>query len=197
MADNAWIVGVVTGLMSGLISGYLVWLITTRLPNKKRRTMIRKSLAARYALFRREVCQILLQAEDEDSDKFEVGPSAKELSHHEAFYSYYTVENTRHWYAAINGLHANRQYVRKLSDCMMAFRAELLMVMANVEIDDDKLFEHLTWFVVRLREECDRMESGCDMENVFMFLLRFMGRWSNMKGKVDDDYVEDLINSIK
>ena len=69
--------------------------------------------------------------------------------------------------------------------------------MSRVEINDDKLYEHLTWFVVRLREVCDGMGCACDMEDVLDFLFVFMGRWSQIDGKIDYDYVENLIKSLR
>ncbi len=189
----SWPNTIVFNLSVGYLSSTIFWILIVYLPEKSRRSLLRETLAMRYAEFKQEIVQTFIWASGESQNVQFIEELAKD---HIKFKEYFSSNKTR-WYNVLNGIQGSELRMSELLIAMKMFSSEVEYVLNNVPIDDPSIHSVLK----RLSENIFRLqESEADpydrVKYVGSFLWKILARWNNMEGQVEDDIIEKMIARI-
>jgi hypothetical protein len=182
-------------IVFNLSVGYLVtvffWLIVVYAPERRRRHLLRDNLIRRYHDFREDTIQILLWAAIGTHDS----TLPKELCDHRKFRAFF--DEKERWYAALNGLQGNKDWIDDLLLELELFSAEIAYILNNVSIQDQDVHS----FFKRLNENIYRLKNTSvysydQVKYLGNFLWGIHARWSFITGQLENDVIEDMIASL-
>ncbi|MCE4059972.1 hypothetical protein LXM60_07105 [Pandoraea sputorum] len=203
LVEGGWIEHILTALHSdqpilfNVAIGYLIsaffWWIVVDIPERRRREIIRNSLARCYFDFKESVVSLMLGAADGTISSNQVSLLA---SNHREFRAYFKENESRRLYDFVNAISGTL-----LSDLRLEFeklRAEVGYVLANVQIDDKSVHDGLK----RIQNVAFMLNNWSGyQDDPAKYLGReiwgLLARFSFADGYVDDDFIETLIARIK
>ena len=177
-----------------LAVGYLVsalfWLLVVYLPEHSRRRLLRENLSRRYQDFKESVLQILLWCSVGTHDS----RLPEELCDHRRFKEFFGSDDSRNWYAAMNGLQSNDDRMHELVLEIEVFADEIAYVLNNVNIQNarvHRLFKTLKENIYRLNHST--VYTADQVKYVGHFLWGVLARWSFVDGQREEDIIEETI----
>lgn len=180
-----------------LAVGYLVsalfWLIVVYVPERARRNVLRDNLGRRYRSFKEAALQILLWSSVGTHDS----RMPEELYDHRKFKEYFGADQSRNWYAAMNGLQENADRMRELRLELEIFADEVAYVLNNANIQDADVHR----FFKALKENIYRLNHSTvytydQVKYLGQFLWGVLACWSFIDGQREDDIIQKTIDRL-
>lgn len=171
----------------------IFWLIVVVLPEYQRRRILRENLSKQYQHFRLGVVGILLDA-SVGSYRMD---QAECLTDYKAFKDFFSANDNEMWYAAMNGLQSNDEYLNELLVEIQILSDEMSYILNNVSINDSTVFEffkHLSGHVYRLKNSL--IYTDDHVKSLGRFVWEILAQWSFIDGQRPDDIVQKMIRQI-
>ena len=188
-----WSNTIVFGLSTGYLVAFIFWVMVVYSPERRRRNMLRTNLSRRYQYFKEEVIQSLLWAAGGTHDS----ELPRQLSDHKEFKAYFSSDENRQWYAAINGLQSDDLRLHEIILAMDLFTRDVAYFLDHVPIDGDdahSLLKQLNESVYRLKHsQYDRYDQ---VKSLGRFLWSVLARWSFIDGQLDADPIQSAIDRL-
>lgn len=184
---------IVFNLSVGYLISLLFWFLVVQYPEVKRRNLLRDNLERQYQAFKEATIQILLWCSIGTHDS----ELPKELCDHLKFKEFFNRNKKQHWYAALNGLQDDKDHLADLLFELEMLAAEVAYVLNNVPIQDPKVHRSLKLLhenIFRLKNSS--VYSHDQVKYVGNFLWGILARWSFVDGQRQDDYIQNIINSL-
>lgn len=184
-------------IVFNLSVGYLVsmffWLLVVYFPERSQRRILRDNLSRRYQDFREDTIQILLWSAIGTHDS----QLPKKLCDHRKFKEFFDENKGERWYAALNGLQGNKDRIDDLLLELELFASEVSYVLNNVSIQEPKVHS----FFKRLNEHIYRLKNASvysydQVKYLGGFLWQIHARWSIIDGQLEEDVIQDMINTL-
>lgn len=197
VADLAFKLHMGNAILFNVSVGFLVsiffWWLLVGMPQAQKRAMLKTNLQRYYGYFKEDVIHILLSASGEayDSDL------AEQLTDHEKFKAYFKEDNSKRWYAALNGLQGDQGQINDLLVELEILAQEVSYVLNNIDIQDENahaFFKRLTVHLYKLKN-CT-IYTNDHVKYLGNFIWEILSRWSFIDGQRTNDIVQDMINSI-
>jgi hypothetical protein len=197
IADIAYRLHIGNAIVFDLSVGFLIslffWFLIVRIPESRKKAILRNNLARQYQHFKEDVIQILLFSS--------VGSHAaelrKQLCDHNEFKRFFSENEREKWYAALNGLQGNEGYLNDLIVEIELLANEISYVLNNINIDDDEVhsfFKRLSTHVYKLRR-CT-VYTYDHVKYLGNFIWEILARWSIIDGQRKEDIVQEMIDRI-
>lgn len=179
--------------------GYLIsaffWWIVVDIPERRRREIIRNSLARSYVDFKEAVVSLMLGA---INGSIESSLMRQLASNHKDFRAYFDADDRWRWYAFLNSLSDSE---RRLADLRLEFeklRAEVGYVLSSVQIDDESVHDDLK----RIQEVVFMLNNWSGFQDdpakyLGRELWGILARFSFADGYIETDFMETLISRIR
>ena len=184
-------------LLFSLFVGYLVsfifWLMVIFLPEYQRRRILRENLSKQYQHFRLSVVGILLNA----SVGWYSLDQAERLTDYNAFKDFFGANHDEMWYAALNGLQSNDEYLNELLVEIEILSDGVSYILNNVTISDRTVFEFFIRFsghVYQLKHS--PIYTDDHVKYLGRFIWGILAQWSFIDGQRQDDIVQKMISQI-
>ncbi len=187
---------IIFNLSVSYIASVILWALAVWLPERRRRAILRTNLRNHYKLFREEVVHILLRAAAGGSHAIEID-LPKKLAEPESFREYFSRNQNKNWYDALNGLQGNPEVLQDLLLEIDLLSTEIASAVAKVEFDDSEplsFFKRLTHHVQRLKSAS--VYSYDQVKYLGNFVWEVLALWSIIDGQRKDDIVESMIGRI-
>jgi hypothetical protein len=185
-----WQNAIVFNLSIGVIGGVFLWWLVSWLPERRKRNLIRDSLASRYKEFKEDTIAVLLATSGHGYDS---QLTTKLLDHNE-FKQFFS---GKRWNDATNGFQFEPGNLNDLITELELFAAEILYVLNNVDIQDAEVysfFKRLSRIIHRFRGPIDLNRD--ELKPLMRFLWEIFARWDYVTGQRETDIVEDMIRRI-
>lgn len=177
--------------------GYLVsvffWLLVVFLPERSRRRLLRENLNRAYQHFKESVLQILLWSSIGTHDS----RLPKELCDHRKFIEYFGADQSKPWYAVLNGLQGSELRRQELVLELEVFSDEVAYVLNNVNIHDERvhrLFKVLKENIYRLNHS--QADTYDHVKDLGRFLWGVFARWNFVDGQRETDVIQETIERL-
>ena len=184
---------IVFNLSVGFLMSLLVWFLVSYIPEKNRRAILRNNLTQSYQLFKEDVIQILLDA----TGKGYGADCAKKLCDYQEFQKYFSENESEKWYAALNGLQDEKCRLNDVIVEIEMLSNEVAYVLNNAVVSDPQahaFFKRLLVHVHKLRNLS--VCQGDPVKYLGIFLWCILARWSEVKGQLQDDAIQDMIEKL-
>ena len=180
-------------LSVGFLVSLFFWWLLVYMPQEKKRQILRTNLINRYKYFRLSIIQIFLFAcqgsyESEQPEK---------LLNNETFKKFFKDNESKNWYAVLNGLEDRPNWVQEILVEMEIFSKEIDYVLNNADIQDEKVhsfFKNFESHIYKLNKS--PTYSGDQVKYLGNFLWEILAHWSWVEGYRKNDVVQDMIHSI-
>jgi len=180
----------------GFLVSVIFYLLVVWHPERRRKSIIRRSMEEQYRFFKEGVIRVLLSAGAHAGARYDSDVVSK-LSDQEEFSSYFKepISDTQsRWDAVLNGL--DEYFLAQLLVELEIFLNEVTFVLNNVEMDDREVFS----FFKRLSEAVYRLKNCTpdyeDTKQLSHFLWELFAGWSFTTGYTDTDIVKVMIERI-
>ena len=203
MLQDTWIADISRKLHIGntilfnLSVGFLVslffWFLVVRVPELRKRAILKRNLTRQYQYFKEDVIQILLFAAASTYDSELV----KKLTDYREFKRYFSENQNAKWYDALNGLQSDTDYLNDLLVEVELLADEISYVLNNIAIDDEEVhffFKRLSTHVYRLKNAS--IYTSDHAKYLGNFVWELLARWSMVDGQRKEDIVQDMIDKI-
>ncbi len=180
--------------LGAAVSVVFYWLLV-RAPESLKRKRLRKYLLASYRSFRTDATIQLLFA----SGCRTVGLDLVEkLLPQEAFRRYFKQQSLQadgdRWHDVANGLEMHHR--RELFMAMSILRDDVLYILNNVDVADQETFDFLHRLTKAIAYHDQRSDDYDDDTILLRLFWSMMAGWNQIKGYVEEDQIERLIQRI-
>lgn len=185
---------IIFNLSVGFIVSVIFYQIVFWLPDRRRRSLIKKNIKERYKFFKEDTISILLSA----CQRTYEGNLPEKLTEQYEFRTYFKVAvngSQNRWHAVQNGI--NDQLLKDILVELELFMNEVSYVLNNIYIDDPEVFmffKRLSMSVYKLKNTT--MEDENNIRQVFGFLWDLFAGWSYIEGYRSNDIVAVMIEEI-
>ena len=137
-------------MSGGLLISIFFWLLVVKIPEIRKRNIIKHNISTRYQYFKEDTIQILLDAAAvRDSSQL-----PRKLCDYKEFRIFFEGDNRQKWYDAMNGLQNNSDLLNEILIEMELLSEEISYVLNNVEIADEQImnvFKQLSINIYKLK----------------------------------------------
>jgi hypothetical protein len=180
--------------LAASVSIFFYWLLV-KAPEKSRKSRFRRHLVASYRLFREAATFQFLSASGELSIRYDL---VSQLTTTAAFRDYFKQASCKihgdKWHEVANGLEAHHR--RELLRIMSMLRDDVLYVLNNTDVDDDKSFDFLHRLTRAIASHDPRVDDYDEDKSLLRFFWGVMAGWNPISGYEQEDPIERLINRI-
>lgn len=177
----------------GFIVGLFIYVLVVWVPEKKKRSRVRRSLARQYDGFKEECIAVFFSALREPYDPTII-PKLKERSFFREYFKENVSKDQDRWHAVLNGL--DDSLVKRLVVELEILTAEVHYALTVIDIDNEDLFA----FLKRLTEILYRYRNWTadydDVKQLSGFLWSVYTGWSVIDGYTDKDVIAEMIEAI-
>ena len=186
---------IIFNLSIGFLVSVFFYILVVWLPNRQRKSLIKRNFKEHYRSFKHDTISILLMA----CQGSYPGQLPWELSEQREFEKFFKTpidsdaRNIR-WYAVLNGL--KEHDLKELLIVMEIFMNEIAYVLNNVNIDEPKVFA----FFKRLSQAVYRLKNSTldhdEIKSLSRFIWEIFAGFSIVDGRRDYDVIKVMINKI-
>ena len=180
-------------LSGGFIISIFFWYLLIHLPEAKNRAIIKTNIAIYYQNFKEDTIQILLGASSVKHDSKLV----KELCDYKKFKEYFGKNENENWYAALNGLQNDTDWINDLLVELELLSNEVSYVLNNIKFADPKVhtfLKNLSANIFRLNNLS--VYSYDQVKYLGNFLFGILAQWSFIDGQRKEDIIQEMIEKI-
>lgn len=184
-------------IIFSLSGGYLIsiffWFLVVKIPEIRKRNIIKHNISTQYRYFKEDTIQILLAASIGTYDS----ELPRKLCDYKEFKKFFGENQHQKWYDALNGLQSNPDQLNDVLIEMDLLVREISYVLNNVEIDDAKImavFKNLSSHVYKLKSTS--VYSYDQVKYLANFLWGILAQWSFIEGQREEDIIQEMINKI-
>jgi hypothetical protein len=167
--------------------------LIVRIPDFQKRARIKKSFAAHYRAFKQDCIEIFLLVADGSYE----GGVPETLLDQRDFKEYFkqeVSESQNRWHRFANTL--NPHYLQELLNRMQVFRDEVLFVLNNTDIGDDKSFEFFKRLSGAIYSVKDTTLDYDSTRGFCGFLWSLFTGWDWVEGYPERDIIQEMIEAI-
>ena len=189
----SWPNSIAFGLSMGFLVSTFFWYFVVYLPERARRRILRENLRRSYKWFREGVIKILLWSSDEGANSEEI----ERLSDYREFREYFREDQSRRWYAVLNGLQNNELRLAEMLQELEMFATEIDYALNSVMIEDQRIHDVLKLLKINIYRlnnwDADRYDL---IKSLGGFLWGVFAQWDFALGEVDNDIIQDTIERL-
>ena len=185
---------IIFNLSIGCLISMFFWYLLVFIPNKKHELIIKNNLSHQYQSFKENTINILLRASKSNSNPDQV----KNLLDHNTFKSYFDANDSKHWYAALNGMQEDKDFLHDILIEMELLEEETRYTLNNIKIDDQevfKFFKRLSKNIFLLKNS--KVYSYDQTKYLGNFLYCILAQWSIISGQLQEDIYQKMIDKIQ
>lgn len=179
-------------LLISFDASFFIWVLAVKIPESRRRMLLRNNMAHQYLHFKQSVIYSLLQCAGVNGFQLK-----EELCDYQKFKAFFSANHDEHWYAALNGLQESKSLMNDILFEMEHLATEVSYVLNNVPINDEKTHSAFKFLETRIHQLNNCSVYQCDpVKYIGEFLWCILARWSIIHGQKQDDWIEEMIESI-
>jgi len=186
---------IIFGLSIGFLVSVFFYILVVWLPNRRRKSLIKRNFEEQYRTFKHDTISIFLMA----CQGFHDSELPRKLSDQSEFVKFFREpigsdpRNIR-WYTVLNGL--KEHHLKSLLVVMEIFMNEVAYVLNNIDINDPEVFA----FFKRLSQAVYQLKNSTlgyeEIKPLDSFIWQIFGGFSIIDGRRDYDVVKKMINKI-
>jgi hypothetical protein len=184
---------IIFDLSMGFLISIFFWFIVVKIPEIRKRNIIRHNISTQYQFFKEDTIRILLQASVGSYDS----ELPRKLCDYREFKKYFGENHNQRWYDALNGLQSDSDLLNDVLIEMDLLVEEISYVLNNIEIADEKIisvFKNLSSHVFKLKKAS--VYSYDQVKYLGNFLWGILAQWSFIEGQREEDIIQEMINKI-
>jgi len=184
---------IIFSLSGGFLISLFFWFLVVKLPEIRKREIIKNNISIHYQHFKEDTIQILLSASIGTYNSELV----RKLCDYKEFQKFFSENNHQKWYDALNGLQSNQDLLNDLLVEMELLTNEISYVLDNVEIADEKImtvFKSLSSHVYKLKTAS--VFSYDQVKYLGNFMWGILAQWSFIDGQREEDIIQEMINKL-
>lgn len=184
---------IIFNLCVGFLTGVFLWFLVSWIPEQRKRAILKSNLKRHYHNFKEDVIQILLRASDGSHDS----DLPKQLSDYQKFQEFFRANQRKNWFAALNGLQENPDYLNDLLVELELLANEVSYALNNLNIADEEVhayFKRLSQHIYRLKSST--VFTDDQVKYLGSFLWEILAQWSLIHGQRKSDIVQDIIERL-
>ncbi len=183
---------IIFNLSIGFLVSLFFWLIVVRIPERRKRAVIRATLQRRYHEFKLDIIGIMLQCQHNSYDS----DLPEQLTDYKQFREYFPT-NSDQWYAFLNEMQNERVVLREVLAELTLLANEVSYVLNNVDIDDGRVhafFKDLSVQVYKLRYS--EVNTYDQVKALGGFVWCILARFNLVSGQMIEDIIGNMIRKI-
>jgi hypothetical protein len=184
---------IIYGIFNGVLVSIIFYIFVIWLPDKHKKTLIKRTFTEQYQYFKEDTISILLQA----CETTYYSDMSEKLTDQLAFREYFTEpvnESQSRWDAVLNGL--DERLMKDILVELEILMHEIRYVLDNVNIEDQEVFA----FFKRLSQAVYKMKNFAmeyeDIKRLSQFLWGVLAGYSFADGYRENDIIGDMIRDI-
>ncbi len=184
---------IIFSLSCGFLISLFFWFLVLKLPEIRKREIIKNNISTEYQHFKEDTIQILLWASIGMHDS----QLPRKLCDYKEFKKFFGENNNQKWDDALNGLQSNQDLLNDLLVEMELLVNEISYVLNNVEIADEKImsvFKNLSILVYKLKNAS--VFSYDQVKYLGNFIWGILAQWSFIDGQREEDIIQEMINKL-
>lgn len=185
---------IVFNLSCGYLISIFLWYILVNIPESKKKEIIKENMWQRYKSFKKNTIGNLLYASGSPGVDYEF---VDNLCDHNTFREYFSRENKKKWYAALNGLDENSRHIHDIHTDLELLYNDVTYVLNNISFTEKN--SHSLFIV--LQENIFKLinHNDCHYDHVRQissFLYSILGAYSLIEGEMSEDIIQKMIDQI-
>jgi hypothetical protein len=180
-------------LSIGFIAIIIFYFLIVRMPNMKKKKLLKNNLAKHYFYFKKNCLQIFCNAMNEQCNLLLID---KLMSQNEfkIFFETKISNSQTKWDTVLNGL--DNQLTHELLTELELFKNEIELVNNNIDIDDKDVFAFIKELSVNIYRLKNINSENDNARMLFIFIWQLFSGWSFIDGYKKDDIVKVMISKI-
>ncbi|MDD2469105.1 MAG: hypothetical protein PHI97_34490 [Desulfobulbus sp.] len=177
----------------GVIVSIFIYLLLVWLPERRKRTRVKRNLQRQYDLFKEDCITTFLGALNQTYNS-ELINNLKHRDHFKKYFKEPATCDQDRWDAVFNRV--NDYMLKNLLIELEILRNEVLFTLAAVDIDDEEIFaflKRLSQVVYRIKHWSQESE---DHKELFRFLWSIHTGWNIIYGYQEKDIIAETIAAI-
>jgi hypothetical protein len=180
-------------LAVGAIVTLIFYALVVRLPDRQKRSRLRKGLTQQYIAFKKDSIATMLMTAD-GTYQTDVPETLLDRNEFRRYFSEDTGEDQTRWDRLFNNMEDHN--LRDLLKQLEMLRDETAYVLNNVDIPGDEAFAFLKRLNRAIYSMSDTTNEYDDKKPFLRFLWEIFTGWSFVDGYQDRDIIEDMIKAI-
>lgn len=177
----------------GINVSLFIYLLVVWLPDRSKRTRLRRNLRLQYDSFKEETLQIILSASWRSDDAATTGDLSDPKQFRDYFKESASLDQTR-WDAFLNGL--NENYIKRLIVECEILMAEVHFTLSAIDVDNQDAFALLKRLSQSLHRSKNWSPDYDDVKQLSRFLWSVHTGWSFVGGYPEKDVIAQMIEAI-
>jgi hypothetical protein len=177
----------------GGLTSLVFYALLVRVPERQRRSRIRRSLSLRYKAFKKDLIATILSVADRTYEFALID----ELLDQKKFRDYFKEAVDQHherWDRFLNNLDDNR--IRELLSTMEIFRAEVIQVLVSTDIANFETSEFFKRLSAAIYSHRNATADYDEVKQLSGLLWGLLTGWDWVAGYPERDIVQDMIDSV-
>jgi hypothetical protein len=184
---------IIFSLSGGFLISIFFWFLVVKLPEMRKRNIIKHNISTQYQHFKEDTIEILLWASIGTHDS----QLPRQLCDYKEFKKFFGENEHQKWYDALNGLQSKQDLLNDILVEMELLSNEISYVLNNVEITDERImsvFKTLSINVYKLKSSS--IFSYDQVKYLGNFLWGILAQWSFIDSQRKEDIIQKMINKL-